>query len=106
MSTVSICLQDALELEERLVVEADVREVTGLDPGRLQAAINGVPGERCVTFLTGQPLCLRRGHDVAVGQDAGSAIMVEGRDPDDVLGCVGQLGLYTRAKRRKYRQPD
>ena len=44
-------LEDALELEQRLVVEADVGQVLDGDPGLAQAVGDGVVGKAASPFL-------------------------------------------------------
>jgi len=78
-----IRLQQALELEERLVVECDrVDAVQGRLP-LAQAVRHGVPREPRVVLLAGEPLLLRRGDDVPVRQQCRRAVVVEGRYAED-----------------------
>src|SRR5205809_6284321 len=60
-----IGLEDPLELEERLVVKADVREPGRCDSGRLEAVPDRVPGRRRVAWLARAALFGRRGEDLA-----------------------------------------
>src|SRR5437879_7018206 len=63
-------LENALEFEQRFVVEADVREVGALDPRRRETIGDGPMGERRVSLLAAEALFLRRRDDLAVRQQA------------------------------------
>ena len=76
-------LQQALELQERLVVEADVVELLGRDAGLVEAVADGVDRERVVVLAAGEPLLLRRRDDVAVDDERRRRVVVEGRDAED-----------------------
>ena len=75
---VEIRLQDPLELDQRLLVEDDVVEVGGGDAGFRQAVPDGVPRVAEVVLLPGEPLLLSGGDDVAVLDQGGRAVVVEG----------------------------
>ncbi len=96
-------LEDALELEKRLVVEANVCQIGRLDVRLPQTIAGRVHGERRVTLLAGEALLLRGGHDLAVPQQAGGAVVVEGRDPEDVFVAFSRhfdlLTNYTVTRR-------
>ena len=79
-----IGLEHALELEQRLVVEADGLEVVRrrCRPPR-QAVVDGVGREARVALLAREALLLRRGDDLAVAQQARGAVVVERRDAED-----------------------
>ena len=79
-----IRLEDALELEEGLVVEAHVRQVLGRYAARPEAVGHGATRERRVPLPAGEPLLLRGGDDLAVSQDTGGTVVVEGRYTQDV----------------------
>src|SRR5439155_8944937 len=49
-------LQNALELEEGLVIEADIGQVRGPNPGRLETIPRGVPRKGSVALLAGEAL--------------------------------------------------
>ena len=78
-------LQDPLELEQRLVVEADVGEIrrSRCRPASRQY-VDGVAREGGVALLPREPLFLRRGDDLAVAQQARGAVVIEGGDAEDV----------------------
>src|SRR5207245_805361 len=76
-------LQDPLELEERLVVEPDVRQVRRPDPRCLEAVLHGVLWERRLAFPPSEALFLGSGDNLPVAQQAGGAVMVEGGDAED-----------------------
>ena len=86
--------ENALELEQRLVVEADVREVGGLDARRRETMGDGLTGKRGVSLLATEALFLRRGHDLAVGQQARRTVVIERGDAQDIAwshevpGCL------------------
>src|SRR3989442_11355983 len=79
-----IRLEDALELEEGLVVEAYVRQVLGRYAARPEAVGHGATRERRVPLPAGEPLLLRGGNDIAVSKETGGAVVVEGRYTQDV----------------------
>ena len=84
-----IGLEDTLELEQRLVVEPDVREVARGDATGREAVPHGVRRKRLVTLLAGEALLLGGGDDVAVSEQARRAVVIEGREAEDVRGCHG-----------------
>src|SRR5262245_44362554 len=53
-----IRFENAFELEQRLVIEADEVEVGDFDPGLLQAILDGVGRKPCVAFLASESLFL------------------------------------------------
>ena len=74
-------LEQALELQERLVVEHDMVERFRGDAGFFQAPGDGVVRKGRVVLPAGEARLLRRGHDAAVLDQRGRAVVVEGRDP-------------------------
>src|SRR2546426_607580 len=82
-----IGLEDPLELEERLVVKADVRELGRCDSGHLKAVPHRVPWKRRVALLAREALFLRRGDDLAVSEQAGGAVVIERREAKNVAVC-------------------
>src|SRR5205809_1837449 len=82
-----IGLEDPLELEERLVIKADVRELGRCDSGRLKAVPHRVPWKRRVALLAREALFLRRGDDLAVSEQAGGAVVIERREAKNVAVC-------------------
>jgi hypothetical protein len=81
--------QHPLELEQRLVVEADDVEVPGLDPGLLEDVADGVVGEVGVVLLPREALLLRGRDHLAVPQEGSGGVVVEAGDPEDVGGVRG-----------------
>ncbi len=82
---VEIGVEQAVELGERLLVEADQRQVGRCEAGFAQAVAARVGGEPGVVLRPGEALLLRRGHDLAVDDEAGCRVVVEGRNPEN--GC-------------------
>ena len=70
-------LKQPLELQERLVVEPDVVEVSGAEPSLVQAVVDGLDGKPGVVLGAREPLLLRRGHNATVDQDRGRRVVVE-----------------------------
>src|SRR5262249_28758432 len=73
-----ILLEQALELEEWLVVEADVVARVEREPPPLQAVADGVRGEAGVVSLAREALLLRGRDDLAVAHQARRRIVIEG----------------------------
>jgi len=61
---------------------------------RSQAVFYGVMGKSGVMLLTGETFFLGRGYDLAITNEGGGTVMVEGGDAED-SHCVS-LGLETR----------
>src|SRR2546430_4445971 len=76
-----IRIENALELEERLVVKADERQISGRDAARPQTILHGVRREGGVPLLARKPLLLCRDEDRAVPEQAGGAVVVERGNP-------------------------
>ena len=85
-------LQQPLELGQRLVVEGDVVEVVGGEPGLAQAVGDRPGRESRVVLLPGEPLLLGGGDDPAVDDQGGGAVVVECGDTQD-RGHVPPHGL-------------
>ena len=77
-------LEQPVELEQGLVVEGDEVEILGAQPGLGQAEIHGVLREAVIVLLAREALLLHRGDDLAVAHQAGRAVVIKGRDPEDV----------------------
>ncbi len=77
-------LEDAVELEERLVVEGDQVELAGGDPAFLQAVVDGVLREVEVVLLAREALFLGGRDDAPVLDEAGGAVVVESGDSENV----------------------
>src|SRR5690242_10654024 len=80
-------LEDPLELEERLIVESDAREIVRRDPSGSEAVVDRVRGEARVALLSCEALFLRGRDDLAIAQQARRAVVVKRGDAED----VGQL---------------
>src|ERR1035437_7297202 len=79
-----IGLEDALELEDWLVVEADVGEILRGDPGLTQAVRDGACRKAVIPFLSRESLFRGRRHDLAVPDQGRRAVVIEGRNAEDV----------------------
>jgi hypothetical protein len=79
-----IGLEQPLELEERLVVESHAVELPGPHAGDLQAGADGVVREGRVVLAPRKALLLRGGRDPAVDHQRGRAVVVVGRDAEDL----------------------
>ena len=77
-------LQQALELDQGLVVEGDVAEIAESDPALAQAVAHRVDRESRIVLLPGEALFLGGGDDLAVAHEACCAVMVEGGDAEDI----------------------
>ena len=62
------------------VKEGDVIEVLDSDPRLVEAVVHRVLGEPVVVLLPRKPLLLSSSHDAPVLDEAGGAVVVEGRD--------------------------
>ena len=76
-------LEQPLELQERLVVEADVVERLRGNPRLVETIANRMDGEPVVVLPAGESLFLCRGHDVSVDHQCRRRVVVEGRDAQD-----------------------
>jgi hypothetical protein len=79
-------LENALELEQRLVVEADMGEILNADSRRLEAELDGALREARIALLSGKAFFLRSRNDLAVPEQARGAVVVERGNAEDVLG--------------------
>ena len=86
-----ISLKQALELEKRLIVECNRREVAVVDPRFIQRVLTGVNGERRVVLLAGEPFFLRRSHNLTVDEHCCGAVVVISRDSED---CPFHIGSF------------
>ncbi len=83
-----IGLEQALKLQERLVVEGHVVDGAQADAGFLQAIGNRGPGKAGIVLLAGEPLLLRRGDDAAIVDQVGGAVVIERGDSEYPHGRV------------------
>jgi len=79
-------LEQALEFQKRLVVKGDMTQLLERHAALPQAVTHGVPREAGVMFPASEALFLRRGDDLSVSQKAGGAVVVVGRDTQNVHG--------------------
>ncbi len=75
--------EDALELEEGLVVEADVIQVPGLQACFMQTVGDGIGREGVVVLDAREAFFLRGGHDFAINNQRRSRVVVVGGDSED-----------------------
>ncbi len=78
-------LEQALEFSQRLLVEDDVVDVAPASPACAETILNGVGGKAGIMLLAGEPLLLRGGDDVAIHDESGGAVVVEGRNAENRL---------------------
>ena len=76
--------QDALELDEGLLVEADAIEVVDQQPALAEAVLDGVARKALVVLLAREALFRSRRHHDTVADQARGRIVVEARDAEDV----------------------
>ena len=74
--------QQAVELQERLLVEPNGIEVFRCEPRLVEAIANGVRGERRVVLHAGEAFLLRRRHNLAVDHNRRRRVVVVGRDAE------------------------
>ena len=75
-------LEQALELQERLVVEGDVIDVLGRDSGRLEAIARGVDREAGIVLLAREAFLLRRCDDLSIHHQRRRRVVIEGRQSE------------------------
>ena len=71
-------LEQAFELEERLLVEHDRVELRDIDAAFAKAVLDRAPREAVVVLSSRKALLLRRGHDATVADQGRRAVVVEG----------------------------
>src|SRR4029450_5309473 len=99
-----IGLEQALELQERLVVEGDVVDVLKLDVGLVEAVLHGVLREARIVLLAREALLLRGADEMAVLDQRGGAVMIESRYAEHAH--EGVRSLPRTACRRTARWPN
>ena len=86
-----IGFQQALELDQRFVIENDVVQVMHTDTALRQAVVDCVGGESRIMLLAGKPLFLCGRDHLAVAQQGCRAVVVVGGYPQDI-GIAHGLG--------------
>ena len=81
--------QQPLEFQKRLVVEADVIELLGPQPGLFQAVIDGLLRKVVVVFVAGEAFLLRGGNDLAVDHQRRGRVVVKSRDAENGNHWIG-----------------
>jgi len=101
-------LQQALELQKRLVVEPDVIELLRREPALFETVVDRVDRKAVVVLLPREPLLLGRGGDVAVDDQHGGRVVIERRDAENCRhGNVGGPRLrLAEMPAPKTRSPD
>jgi hypothetical protein len=103
-----VSLEDAIELEERLVIEGDAVERVHGDARLAQTSPDGVVREAGVVLHPAEALLLRGGHDLSIAQQARRGVVVVRRD-SEVVGKGGTVPPGTRdhaaALRQRCRAP-
>src|SRR5688500_1992706 len=85
-------LQDPLELQERLVVEDDLVEVLEIASARVKAVSNRAGWEARIMLQAGESFLLHCGNQGPIMHKCRSAVMIEGRDAENLhplrRGCT------------------
>ena len=76
-------LDQPIELEERLVVEGDVVDRIERQPGLCQAIVDGMRGKPRVMLLAAESFLLGGSDDVAIDDERGGRVVVEGREAEN-----------------------
>jgi len=77
-------VQDPVELEKWLLVKCDQVQISNTDAALAQAISGRLGWKSGVMFFARKPLLLGRRHNLAVPDQAGGAIVVKGREAQDV----------------------
>jgi hypothetical protein len=72
-----IAVKDAVELDERLLVERNVVEILQTDSAFAETVFDGEFGEVCVVLLPGEAFLLCGGDDLAVLNQTRRAVVIE-----------------------------
>jgi hypothetical protein len=72
-----IGLQEALKLEDGLIVESDVINVVDRQSLRLQTVLGRVFGKFGIMLLSSEPLLLGGGNDLSISNETRRAIVIE-----------------------------
>ena len=97
--------EQALELEQRLVVERDVVEAVGAKTAALEAEGDRLFGKAVVVLPAGKTLFLGGGHDVAVHDQRGRRIVVERRNSENRSHGISRGRIPSATTRRARRPP-
>src|SRR5207237_7840119 len=85
-----IGLEDALELQQGLIVESDIRKVAHAHAARVETIRDRVLWKTLVTLLPCESLFLGSGDDLTIAQQTCGAVVVERRYPEYELRCHWQ----------------
>ena len=76
--------EQALEFQHRLVVEGDEVELIATEPSLVQTVRHRALREPRVMLLPGETLFLCRCDDVAIDHESGRAVVIEGRNAQNI----------------------
>src|SRR6266850_1816181 len=96
-----ISLQQPLELQQRLVVEADIRKIVRSDSLRIKTILYRVARKVRIMLLARESFLLRSRHNLSVLEQARGAVVVIGRDAENP--CRTVLCAHVRTCRNQER---
>src|SRR5262245_18825412 len=70
-----VCFQQALKLQERLVIERDMIDLAQAHAGFAETVSDGMPRKASIVSLPAEPLLLRGSNDARVLDEGGRAVM-------------------------------
>ena len=76
---IKISLEQSIEFQQRLVIEADKIQFVCSYARLLQAVTNGIYGKIVVVLEAGESFFLRRGDDLAINHEASGRVVIERR---------------------------
>src|SRR6266436_8170027 len=85
-------LQEALEFQERLVVEDDVIHLGEAAAALSEAILDRMDGKTCVVLLSYEPFLLGGRYDTPVIDEGRRAVVIKGRDAQDAHATVLRTG--------------
>ena len=77
-------MQDPIKFYKRLLIERDEIDLLTGNAAGPETIVDRVLGKGCVVFLSRESFLLGGGKDRAVTHQARGAVVVEGRDPQDI----------------------
>ena len=79
-----IGMRDPIKFYKRLLIEGDKIDLLTGNAAGLETIVDRVFGKGCVVFLPRESFLLSGGKDCTVTHQARGAVVVEGRDPQDI----------------------